>query len=212
MKSESWEVEHTETEMTIRLFEEVSGRRCEIFIHTCPKPVHVDASDEGREQARRSLMGRCARMLRLEKLGAPEFILGKEEELVAKAIAAMRPRDVAQAMHEFPSFVARVERMMKEVEAEHPHDPQLDDSLLDPDTPIEDVDRELRELGVDPEELAVRGVAFVATLLCASCGAKKPHVHTSACEGEYRCETRDRAIRCTKWTGHFAKKNPHVLG
>lgn len=40
----------------------------------------------------------------------------------------------------------------------------LDDDLLRPDSPIEDVDNVLREAGADPDQVARRGAAFVAKL------------------------------------------------
>jgi hypothetical protein len=213
MNVASWEVLQGEETTTIKLFEEVNGRRCEVFVHTCPNSVHVDATDEGRETARRSLMGRCARMMRLEKLGAPAQILEGEEKLVAKAVAAMRPRDVAQAMHDFPGFVARVERAMKEIEDEHPVDDGLDDPLLDPDMPVEEVDNQLREMGLDPEKLEADGIQFMKTLICADCEATKPRVHMSKCDGAHRCDTADGALRCVKWAGHYSRKtSPHVMG
>ena len=165
------------------------------------------------EQDRITLMGRCARMIRLEKLGAPQQILTNEASLITKALVNMRPRDIAQAMHDFPSFVARVERAVKEAEDENPM-PVEDkwDWLLDPDTPEAMVDDELFSLGLNPEKLRKDGLTFVRSLfVCDSCGRDRPHVHVDACDGAHRCKQVDGALRCCKWEGHFAKKNPHVM-
>ena len=166
------------------------------------------------ERDRNRLMARYARMIRLEKLDAPRQLLTDEATLITRALENMRPRDIAQAMHDFPSFVAKTERLMKEVEAENPMpEPSEHDWLLDPDTPQEQVDEELRRLGADPEEVGKRGSEFVRKLLvCESCGRDRPHVHVDACDGEHRCKQVDGALRCCKWEGHYSrKKNPHVM-
>lgn len=172
--------------------------------------------DELRHYHRSALMSRCARMMRLEKLNAPSTILEDEEKLIAKVMKDIRPRDVAQAMHDFPGFVAKFERAMKEIEAENPV-PEPDhvdadaDRFLDPDTPIEEINDAIREAGGDPERIGADGVAFIATLICSDCEARKGYLHAGKCDGEYRCPTDDGDLRCGKWTGHPMKKSGHVM-
>lgn len=73
------------------------------------------------------LIERCARFLRLEELEAPTMVLDGERKLIQRAVAECTPDDIAYAMRDFPSAVARLRRIAAEVEAENPVYPELED-------------------------------------------------------------------------------------
>ena len=70
------------------------------------------------------LMSRCHRFLRLEKLGAPDVVIEEERRLIMKAVLDCKPEEIAHAMRDFPSEVARYERIAAQVDAENPPYPE----------------------------------------------------------------------------------------
>jgi len=69
---------------------------------------------------------RCARYLRLEKIGAPDMIVDEEARLIEEAAKVLTGAELAHAMRDFPSAVARLQRIEAQVEAEHPPYPEDD--------------------------------------------------------------------------------------
>lgn len=62
-----------------------------------------------------------------------------------------------QELRELPENRCTAEELVAKLE-------RLDDDLLDPDYPIELVERELRDIGLDPDEVGRRGVELVERL------------------------------------------------
>lgn len=69
---------------------------------------------------------RCWRLIRLKQLGGPEQVQESARKLIKESVQELSGDEIAQAMQDFPSTVAKLQRIDREVEAAHPWDPNAE--------------------------------------------------------------------------------------